>query len=209
MRSLPRSALAKRKKFVLAHTARPGRETSVSLPELHTFATRIFIIDDDDDDIRATNEPTPSTSPPLPSKLDIKSANSHIAIMSSTTQSVQCFGKKRTATAVAHCKSGKGLIKVNGKPLSLVEPQILRFKVYEPVLILGLDKFGMRHIFSCLCFCVLVFLDKRGSDGRKSEREEEGLGDGIAGESRMRGLNGMVEKTWGYHQQDDRGKEDG
>jgi small subunit ribosomal protein S16e len=34
------------------------------------------------------------------------------------------------------------LIKVNGKPLSLTEPQILRFKVYEPVLILGLDKFG-------------------------------------------------------------------
>lgn len=64
--------------------------------------------------------------------------------MSSTTQSVQCFGKKRTATAVAHCKAGKGLIKVNGKPLSLVEPQILRFKVYEPILILGLDKFGMR-----------------------------------------------------------------
>lgn len=62
--------------------------------------------------------------------------------MSSTTQSVQCFGKKKTATAVAHCKAGKGLIKVNGKPLSLVEPQILRFKVYEPVLILGLDKFG-------------------------------------------------------------------
>jgi len=64
------------------------------------------------------------------------------AIMSSTTQSVQCFGKKKTATAVAHCKAGKGLIKVNGRPLSLVEPQILRFKVYEPVLILGLDKFG-------------------------------------------------------------------
>jgi len=62
--------------------------------------------------------------------------------MSSTTQSVQCFGKKRTATAVAHCKAGKGLIKVNGKPLSLVEPQILRFKVYEPLLILGLDKFA-------------------------------------------------------------------
>ena len=63
--------------------------------------------------------------------------------MSAGVQSVQCFGKKKTATAVAHCKQGKGLIKVNGKPLSLVEPQILRFKVYEPVLILGLDKFGM------------------------------------------------------------------
>ncbi len=57
-------------------------------------------------------------------------------------QSVQCFGKKKTATAVAHCKAGKGLIRVNGKPLGLVEPQIMRFKVYEPVLILGLDKFG-------------------------------------------------------------------
>ena len=61
----------------------------------------------------------------------------------SAVQSVQCFGKKKTATAVAHCRQGKGLIRVNGKPLSLVEPQILRFKVYEPVLILGLDKFGM------------------------------------------------------------------
>ena len=58
-------------------------------------------------------------------------------------QSVQCFGKKKTATAVAHCRQGKGLVKVNGKPLSLVQPEILRFKVYEPLLILGLDKFGM------------------------------------------------------------------
>jgi small subunit ribosomal protein S16e len=39
-------------------------------------------------------------------------------------------------------QTGKGLIKVNGKPLALVQPEILRFKVYEPVLILGLDKFG-------------------------------------------------------------------
>ena len=67
--------------------------------------------------------------------------------MSATVQSVQCFGKKKTATAVAHCRQGKGLIRVNGQPLSLVEPQMLRFKVYEPVLILGLDKFGMYIIF--------------------------------------------------------------
>lgn len=39
-------------------------------------------------------------------------------------------------------QQGKGLVKVNGKPLSLTEPQILRFKVYEPILILGVDKFG-------------------------------------------------------------------
>ncbi|MCJ1430064.1 40S ribosomal protein S16, partial [Sticta canariensis] len=92
----------------------------------------------------------------------------------SSTQSVQCFGKKKTgkesytsekfsfhqcsrererreaninrvskpATAVAHCKQGKGLVKVNGKPLALAQPEILRFKVYEPLLILGLDKFA-------------------------------------------------------------------
>ncbi|CAL5869627.1 uncharacterized protein PFLUO_LOCUS3857 [Penicillium psychrofluorescens] len=56
--------------------------------------------------------------------------------------SVQCFGKKKTATAVAHCKQGKGLVKVNGQPLSLVQPEILRFKVYEPLLIVGVDKFA-------------------------------------------------------------------
>ena len=39
-------------------------------------------------------------------------------------------------------QSGKGLVKVNGKPLALVQPEILRFKVYEPLLIIGLDKFG-------------------------------------------------------------------
>lgn len=39
-------------------------------------------------------------------------------------------------------QAGKGLVKVNGKPLSLVQPEILRFKVYEPLLIVGLDKFA-------------------------------------------------------------------
>jgi small subunit ribosomal protein S16e len=62
--------------------------------------------------------------------------------MSAPTPSVQCFGKKKTATAVAHCKAGRGLIKVNGSPLNLVKPEILRFKVYEPLLIVGLDKFA-------------------------------------------------------------------
>lgn len=60
----------------------------------------------------------------------------------SATQSVSTFGKKKTATAVAHAKEGKGLIRVNGQPISLVEPQILRWKVYEPVLIVGEDKFS-------------------------------------------------------------------
>jgi small subunit ribosomal protein S16e len=59
-----------------------------------------------------------------------------------TTQAVQVFGKKKNATAVARCVQGKGLIRVNGKPLKLFAPEILRAKLYEPVLILGTDKFA-------------------------------------------------------------------
>ena len=44
--------------------------------------------------------------------------------------------------AVSHCKKGKGLLKVNGIPLELVEPEILRFKIFEPVLLLGRARFA-------------------------------------------------------------------
>nr|ABX44789.1 putative 40S ribosomal protein RPS16 [Flustra foliacea] len=57
-------------------------------------------------------------------------------------QSVQVFGRKKTATAVSHCKRGNGLMKVNGRPLELVEPATLRYKLLEPVLLLGKDKFA-------------------------------------------------------------------
>merc|ERR1712129_515914 len=57
-------------------------------------------------------------------------------------QSVQVFGRKKTATAVAHCKRGNGLIKVNGRPLDLMEPDILRVKLQEPVLLLGKERFA-------------------------------------------------------------------
>ncbi|KAF5103727.1 hypothetical protein D0Z03_000099 [Geotrichum reessii] len=59
-----------------------------------------------------------------------------------SVNSVQTFGKKKTATAVAHVKAGKGLLKVNGSPITLVQPEILRYKVYEPLLIAGLEKFA-------------------------------------------------------------------
>jgi len=55
---------------------------------------------------------------------------------------VHSFGKKKKATAVAVCKPGVGLIKVNGRPLDLVQPEILRFKLYEPILILGKERFS-------------------------------------------------------------------
>ena len=56
-------------------------------------------------------------------------------------QSVQTFGRKKTATAVAYAKRGKGLIKVNGRPLEQVEPKSLQFKLLEPVLLLGQDRY--------------------------------------------------------------------
>ncbi|PVV04389.1 hypothetical protein BB560_001115 [Smittium megazygosporum] len=57
-------------------------------------------------------------------------------------EAVQTYGRKKTATAVAYCKQGKGLIKINGQPLHLLEPEILKFKVYEAILIVGEDKFS-------------------------------------------------------------------
>nr|ALS04340.1 40S ribosomal protein S16 [Acartia pacifica] len=57
-------------------------------------------------------------------------------------QSVQVFGRKKTATAVAYCKRGHGLIKVNGRPLHLVEPRALSYKLQEPILLLGKERFA-------------------------------------------------------------------
>ncbi|EKD01917.1 hypothetical protein A1Q2_03792 [Trichosporon asahii var. asahii CBS 8904] len=108
---------------------------------------------------------------------------------------VQTFGKKKTATAVAHVTPGRGQVRLNGSPISLVEPRAesnreigfklsirahhverppalrrlacavrqtfpgyfrisvagrkadqnsstLRYKVYEPILVVGSDKFA-------------------------------------------------------------------
>jgi len=40
------------------------------------------------------------------------------------------------------CKQGRGLLKINGTPLELVQPEILRFKVFEPILLLGNQRFS-------------------------------------------------------------------
>jgi len=52
-----------------------------------------------------------------------------------------CGCLQKTATAVAHCKRGNGLLKINGCPLHLVEPSTLRYKVQEPILLLGKERF--------------------------------------------------------------------
>lgn len=62
--------------------------------------------------------------------------------MASKPKQVQTFGRKRHAVAVAVCSEGKGLIRVNGHPLHLLEPQVLRVKVMEPIMILGRERFA-------------------------------------------------------------------
>ena len=53
---------------------------------------------------------------------------------------------QKTATAVAHCKRGHGLIRINGSPIELLEPEILKFKVYEVILLLGEERFANTDI---------------------------------------------------------------
>jgi len=81
-------------------------------------------------------------------------------------QAVQVFGKKKTATAVAHCKRGRGLIRVNGRPLDNIEPKVLQYKLQEPLLLLGKEKLNSQlfcpfhnfsftiMLFASLCFSV-------------------------------------------------------
>lgn len=68
-------------------------------------------------------------------------------------ESVQVFGRKKNATAVAICKRGRGLIKVNSQPIELLEPEILRVKTFEPVLLLGQQRFAnVRMLKNLKCF---------------------------------------------------------
>lgn len=62
--------------------------------------------------------------------------------MSATkTELVQTFGRKKNSIAVAAVKKGKGVMRVNGSPIDLLEPAGLRMKVWEPIVLLGVARF--------------------------------------------------------------------
>ena len=71
---------------------------------------------------------------------------SHVPPPSSCSPSVQTFGRKKSAVAVSFCKKGRGLIKINGCPIELVEPELLRYKVFEPILLLGRERFAIMDL---------------------------------------------------------------
>ena len=54
---------------------------------------------------------------------------------------VRTFGRKKNACAVALVKEGHGIIRVNGRPLHLMEPEAMRMKVFEPIFVVGGNRF--------------------------------------------------------------------
>lgn len=58
-----------------------------------------------------------------------------------TGRKVQVYGKKKKAMAIALCGDGHGMIRVNGRPLDILNPKPMRLKAYEPLLLVGRDKF--------------------------------------------------------------------
>ena len=46
---------------------------------------------------------------------------------------VNTSGKRKTAVARASVKKGTGLIRINKKPVEIYEPEIARWKIFEPL----------------------------------------------------------------------------
>lgn len=47
------------------------------------------------------------------------------------------FGRRKTATATAQIRSGIGRIRINGIPLEVIQNQIVKWKIMEPLLLAG------------------------------------------------------------------------
>jgi small subunit ribosomal protein S9 len=52
-------------------------------------------------------------------------------------QIVLATGKRKAAVARAAVRKGVGAVRVNGRPLELVEPEVVRLKIQEPLLMVG------------------------------------------------------------------------
>jgi len=55
---------------------------------------------------------------------------------------VYTTGKKKNAIATAVTQQGKGTITINRIPIQNVEPKTLRIKIFEPILLLGVEHFS-------------------------------------------------------------------
>jgi len=57
--------------------------------------------------------------------------------MSIAQKIVLTSSKRKTAIARAVVKPGKGRVFINGKPLEILEPEMARWKIMEPLLLVG------------------------------------------------------------------------
>ncbi|RZN73115.1 MAG: 30S ribosomal protein S9 [Candidatus Methanolliviera hydrocarbonicum] len=53
------------------------------------------------------------------------------------TRVVNTSGKRKTAIARATIKKGNGKVRVNKKPIEIIEPEMVRLKISEPLVIAG------------------------------------------------------------------------
>nr|XP_054391566.1 40S ribosomal protein S16-like [Pongo abelii]XP_054391567.1 40S ribosomal protein S16-like [Pongo abelii]XP_054391568.1 40S ribosomal protein S16-like [Pongo abelii]XP_054391569.1 40S ribosomal protein S16-like [Pongo abelii] len=64
----------------------------------------------------------------------------------SLLQSMQVFGQRKMTTAMAGRNHGSGLMEVNRRPLEMMKPCTLHYKLLELVLLLGKERFAGRDI---------------------------------------------------------------
>ena len=50
---------------------------------------------------------------------------------------IHTAGKRKRSVARATAKKGKGLIKINSKPLDIYQPEIAKLRIQEPILLAG------------------------------------------------------------------------
>ena len=50
---------------------------------------------------------------------------------------IQTAGKRKTAIARATIREGKGRVRINHKPVEIIEPEIARFTIMEPLVLAG------------------------------------------------------------------------
>jgi len=50
---------------------------------------------------------------------------------------ISALGKRKNATACAYARLGTGKILINSRPISMIEPEIARLKIEEPIAIAG------------------------------------------------------------------------
>ncbi len=48
-------------------------------------------------------------------------------------------GKRKTSLAKATIKKGKGRIRINGRPLEIIQPEVARLRIMEPLILIGED----------------------------------------------------------------------